>query len=150
MKKILVVSDDHGHREYLEMLVQKYPNFDYYLHAGDSEEYEQNLYPFISVKGNNDYYMDKLTRIITIDNHRIFLTHGHRTFLSKNVMISTCKNNNCDIYIHGHTHRPYYECVDGIHMLCPGSLTYPRSFFGASYAIITIDGDDVKVELKKF
>ena len=56
--KILLVSDNHGDYQALDQLVNKYPNMDLYLHAGDSEQDEWSIKPFISVRGNCDHYYD--------------------------------------------------------------------------------------------
>lgn len=150
MKKILVVSDTHGDNSKLEKLLLKYPDCYMYIHAGDSQTYESQIYPFITVKGNNDYYIDKLYRVIRLDGHGIYLTHGHKNYLSDEVISGCCRNNSCDIFIHGHIHKPYYKKYDGVHILCPGSLAYPRGVEKETYAIILIDGDEVNINIYKY
>ena len=54
--KILLVSDSHSDYTALDQLAAKYPNMDLYLHAGDSEQDEFSIKPFISVRGNCDHY----------------------------------------------------------------------------------------------
>ena len=54
--KILLVSDSHGDYESLDRLAKMYPNMDLYLHAGDSEQDEWSIKPFVSVRGNCDHY----------------------------------------------------------------------------------------------
>ena len=57
--------------------------------------------------------------------------------------------NNCDIFIHGHTHIPkIFEYPEGI-VINPGSTTLPRGGSNPSYAVITID-DNKSVECKIF
>ena len=148
MKKVLIVSDNHGNKEVLEQLLLKHPDCSLYLHAGDSEDFQSNLYPYLSVKGNNDYYIENLYRIVKIENHSIYMVHGHRNFLSDDVMSACAKNNGCDIYVHGHIHRPYYKYYNGVHIMCPGSLRYPRSTKGETYIIMNIDENKVDVEIK--
>ena len=113
-----------------------------------SEDFQSNLYPYLSVKGNNDYYIENLYRIVKIENHSIYMVHGHRNFLSDDVMSACAKNNGCDIYVHGHIHRPYYKYYNGVHIMCPGSLRYPRSTKGETYIIMSIDENKVDVEIK--
>ena len=55
---IVVVSDTHGYTGFIEKLVKKHPNAYMYLHAGDSCLREEELYPFETVKGNCDYYIN--------------------------------------------------------------------------------------------
>ena len=62
--KLLVVSDSHGDNESLEKLALIYPNMDLYLHLGDSESDEFSIKPFISVKGNCDFYPNFENRLI--------------------------------------------------------------------------------------
>ena len=54
--KILLVSDSHGHEQILKDLYRQYPKMDLYLHAGDSALDISSIYPYISVRGNCDYY----------------------------------------------------------------------------------------------
>ena len=55
MKEIVVVSDTHYNNEPLKEIVNRFPSALAYLHLGDSQVSEKELFPFISVKGNNDY-----------------------------------------------------------------------------------------------
>lgn len=137
--QIIVVSDNHRDYELIEKLSQMYNKADLFLHAGDSCLREEEIYPFITVKGNQDYYITKVYRIIEANGINIFLFHGHTSRLDPIVLSAIARNNNCQIIIHGHTHKPYYQVVEGIHILCPGSLAYPRSSRGKTYAIIDID-----------
>lgn len=47
-----------------------------------------------------------------------------------------------DIVMFGHTHKPHFEQKDGITVLNPGSLAYPRQEGRkGSYMIMEIDED---------
>ncbi len=50
----------------------------------------------------------------------------------------------------GHTHRPFYENINGIIVLNPGSLSYPRQEgHKPSYIIMNIDeSGKIDVEIK--
>ena len=151
MSKILVVSDSHNNQKAIEQIVNMYPKCDAYLHLGDSGVYESQLYPFISVKGNNDYYINDEVKILTINNIRIYMTHGHKMYLNEEVMVNIAKKNNCKMFLFGHTHRPFYKEIDGIHLLNPGSISLSRSAVGETYAIIEIDENtNINVEIKLF
>ena len=82
---------------------------------------------------------------------RFFITHGHHYSVSSGYdrIVDEAKSRGADFAIFGHTHRPYYEKIDGIHVINPGSLSYPRQFSRKpSYAMIEIDAaGDVKVNL---
>ena len=47
-----------------------------------------------------------------------------------------------DIVMYGHTHRPFFEQKDGITVLNPGSLSFPRQEGRkGSYMIMEIEAD---------
>ncbi len=149
LKRMIVVSDSHGNASILKDIVHRYPTADLYLHLGDSEESPQMLYPFVSVKGNNDYLIEEEVKIITFEPLKIFMTHGHRMYLSKENMVAKARLNHCNAFFYGHTHVPFYEYYEGVHLLNPGSLSYPRSSYGTTYAIVDIDkNQQVKVKIK--
>ena len=50
--KILLVSDSHGDYQSLDQLAKSFLAMDLYLHAGDSEQDEWSIKPFISVNDN--------------------------------------------------------------------------------------------------
>lgn len=59
MKKIVVMSDNHGMDYMLNYVKDKEPHADYYVHCGDSEvPYPELLNGYICVKGNNDWGLD--------------------------------------------------------------------------------------------
>lgn len=150
MKQIIVVSDSHGNNYLLKKIYQTYPNADAYLHLGDSEDYEANLYPFVTVKGNNDYYVEDEYRIIHIGNLNIYMTHGHKMYLSKDNMVMKAKKNHCNVFLFGHTHKPFYEYYEGIYLINPGALSYPRTTLQETFAIISLDENGkVDVEFKQ-
>ena len=79
----------------------------------------------------------------------VFIFHGDRSSLDNEYLANLAKNNNCQFIIHGHTHVPYHVIHQGIHIINPGSITYPRSSKGATYALVNIKGEEVKVEFRK-
>ncbi|NLD26236.1 MAG: YfcE family phosphodiesterase [Acholeplasmataceae bacterium] len=145
----VITSDSHGRNDTLKAIASRYPQADLFLDAGDSECREDEILPFLSVRGNRDYLIENRYRIEEMNGCRIFLYHGDRSILSKEFLCSVARNNNCQIIIHGHTHVPFYTCYQGIHILNPGSVTFPRSRQGATYALLTIDEAGVKVEFQK-
>lgn len=145
--KIVVVSDSHRNHPALEMVLRQEPDADLYLHAGDVEEDPKAVFPFICVKGNCDYFISDSTRIIPLGKHRLYLTHGHLFYLTRENIIKIAKKNDCDIFIHGHIHKYYYEYVDGVHIICPGSISRPRDS-KKSYVVISIENENVLVTYK--
>ena len=148
--KIVVCSDTHRDKEFIEKLTTINSDAKFFIHAGDSELNEWELDPFITVKGNCDYYIKNKYRILDILGVKIFIFHGDHTLLTEDVLLGIVKNNNCDIIIHGHTHIPKYIFKENVHILCPGSIMYPRSS-KATYAVITIkENKNILVEIKNY
>lgn len=145
--EVVVVSDTHLDLDFIDVICSKHPNADMYLHAGDSNRAEHLLEPFITVRGNGDFLVKARYRILEVYGIRIYLFHGHTYPHDLYMLASLAKANQCQVIIHGHTHKPYYQFVDGVHILCPGSTRYPRGGSEASYALITGDKDKLKVEI---
>lgn len=145
--KIVVTSDSHGRVEILKRIAAS-EKADLYLDAGDSEREERELPPFLSVRGNRDHLITNRYRIVTAGGMRIFLFHGNRSPLDRDYLARLAKNNDCQIIIHGHTHVPRHAVHDGIHILCPGSVAFPRSLKRTTYAVISL-GPEIEVEFKK-
>ena len=139
--KILLVSDSHGDYQALDRLAAKYPNMDLYLHAGDSEQDEFSIKPFISVRGNCDHYYD-FPNYLVIPSPFGNIYVQHTPYVSK----SAINEHNAKIVIHGHTHVRRNETKNGILFINPGAISYARDKFNGSYAIIEIDSKNVEVK----
>ena len=138
--KILLVSDSHNDYQALDQLANKYPNMDLYLHAGDSEQDEFSIKPFISVRGNCDHYYD-FPNFLVIPSPAGNIYVQHTPYVSKSVI----NEHNAKIVIHGHTHVRRKEMKNGILFINPGAISYPRDKFNGSYAIIEIDNKNIEV-----
>lgn len=134
--KILIVSDTHRKDGNLYDVIEKEKPLDMLIHLGDAEGSEHVIADWLNegcelvmVQGNNDFF-SSLDREIELDlgPHRAFLTHGHYYNVSLDVdcLWEEAKDRGCDIAMFGHTHRPYLEEREGITLLNPGSLSYPR------------------------
>ena len=139
--KILLASDSHGDYQALDQLAAKYPNIDLYLHAGDSEQDEFSIKPFISVRGNCDHYYD-FPNYLVIPSPFGNIYVQHTPYVSK----SAINEHNAKIVIHGHTHVRRNETKNGILFINPGAISYARDKFNGSYAIIEIDSKNVEVK----
>ena len=138
--KILLVSDSHGDATSLDKLANIYPDMDLYLHAGDSEQDEFSIKPFISVRGNCDHYYD-FPNFLVIPSPFGNIYVQHLPFISKSVI----SEHNAKIVIHGHTHTRKKETKGGILYVNPGALSYARDKYDDSYAILKIDNKHVEV-----
>ena len=139
--KILLASDNHGDYQALDDLYKKYPNMDLYLHAGDSEQDEFSIKPFISVRGNCDHYYD-FPNFLVIPSPAGNIYVQHTPFVSKSVI----SEHNAKIVIHGHTHTRRKEIKSGILFINPGAISYARDKYNGSYAILTIEDNKVDVQ----
>ena len=138
--KILLVSDSHNDYASLDRLAASYPNMDLYLHAGDSEQDEWSLKPFISVRGNCDYYDFPNFLVIPSPVGNIYVQHYPH--VSKSVI----SEHNAKIVIHGHTHTRRLEKINGILYVNPGAISFARDKYSGSYAILTIENNDIEVK----
>ena len=146
--KLIVMSDSHGYHERIFEVMQAHPDADAYLHCGDIELEDGIIPNLITVLGNNDLFYDYPSeRILTLNGHRIFMTHGHR-FSYVNRLEDLAKfaiQQDCDVVLYGHTHVAAHDICNGIHLINPGSLYRSRDGRGPSYAIVTLDqGIDVE------
>lgn len=151
MMKIVVVSDSHGFNERLEEVLRLEPDADCYLHCGDIE-CSINEYPmYQTVQGNNDFYSDFPQQIIVpVQSHNIIVMHGNQfSYVNRiNRMAAYAKKEHCDIFCYGHTHVAAIDHVDGVLLLNPGSLWRSRDRRGPSYAIITVEDEQVHAQIK--
>ena len=132
--RFVVISDSHGRKgnvfDIIEMHIE---DADYFLclgdcNDGDDFEYAQAYFKeklrLKRVCGNCDWYStEPAVREITLKGKRILFCHGH-TFKVKfgyEMLIEEAKRRKADVVIFGHTHNPYYEYRDGLHIFNPGA-----------------------------
>ena len=131
--KVLIVSDTHGQDENLEETVLREAPFDYLIHCGDVE--------------GREIFIEALAECPCI-----LVTHGHHYFVSRDYdkLVENAQAKGCKIAMYGHTHMPVIENEDGILVINPGSLTYPRQRGRRpSYAVMQIEeGKDPQVEIR--
>ncbi len=131
--KVLLVSDTHGKDDLLENIItEEHPDF--LCHMGDVEgsaDYIREIAgcQLAMVAGNNDYYSGlPQEALFELAGHKIFMTHGHGYILYFGLqeLCDAGKKKGADIVLFGHIHQPVVEEIDGITLINPGSLTYPR------------------------
>lgn len=145
--KICLCADNHGDIYSISTIKNDNPACDYYFHLGDSLFDEEELRPFISVKGNNDWE-DRFPfqRIIELNGHRILLIHGSGYTYALNGLANKAIHENCDVILFGHTHEFVDEEYKGIRLINPGSCFHNRDNSNPCYAIVTID-DNGKINV---
>ena len=150
--KILVVSDTHRRDENLQLVIEQEKPFDMLIHLGDAEGSEHWIPEWAGegcmmamVLGNNDFFSNLERELeVEIGPHKAFLTHGHYYGVSMGPegLADEAKSRGCDIAMYGHTHRPFLNVINGVTVLNPGSLSYPRQEGRRpSYMIITAQED---------
>lgn len=146
--KILIVSDTHRRHGNLEAVLEQEKPLDLLIHLGDAEGCEDYIEviaecPVEIVAGNNDFFSDLPgERELKIGKYKVLMTHGHYYYV--NAGISRIKQEaierGIDIAMFGHTHRPMLEEEEGIIVLNPGSISYPRQDGrNPSYIIMDLD-----------
>lgn len=138
--KICLCSDSHGNSQALDEIRKRFPNCDYYLHAGDSEADEYSLSPFKTVEGNCDYAYNLSPRLL-INTPYGKLLMQHSPIIPKNIV----KKYQVKIFVYGHTHKRCFKQEDGLFIINPGAISFPRDGFDLSFAILDIFADKVDV-----
>ena len=156
--KILIVSDTHGRHSAFDKALKEAGKIDALVHLGDTEDGEDYIEavcgcPAYVLAGNNDFFSDNLREMeVVFGTKKAFMTHGHYYYVSLGPerIIEEGKMRNADIVMFGHTHKPFLEMIDGMIVLNPGSLSYPRQEGRkGSYIMMEIEPDcDVKCEIK--
>lgn len=132
--RILVISDSHGKNDDVKSVIKQAGHIDMFIHLGDIErgpEYIESLVdcPVHMISGNNDYDIHLPNDdMFTVGKYKIYITHGHRFYVNSGVsrLEEFARENGIDIVMYGHTHIPYVHTEDGITILNPGSISYPR------------------------
>ena len=156
--KSLIVSDTHGRHSAFDKALKEAGKIDALVHLGDTEGGEDYIEavcgcPAYVLAGNNDFFSDNLREMeVVFGTKKAFMTHGHYYYVSLGPerIIEEGKMRNADIVMFGHTHKPFLEMIDGMIVLNPGSLSYPRQEGRkGSYIMMEIEPDcDVKCEIK--
>lgn len=132
--KILVVSDTHGRHANLDRALKETGEIDGFIHLGDIEGGEAYIDAVVScekhmVRGNNDFFSDlPREEEFYLGKYKVFITHGHAYYasLDPEYIYEEGMARKADIVMFGHTHRPYFEQREGITIVNPGSISYPR------------------------
>lgn len=148
--KILIVSDTHRKDDNLKRVIEINQPLDMLIHLGDAEGSEGKIAGWVGencdlemILGNNDFFSDlDREKELNIGRYKVLLTHGHYYNVSLGVerLEQEARDRQIDIAMYGHTHRPFYEVHNGIIILNPGSLSYPRQEGRkSSYMLMEID-----------
>ena len=156
--KILIVSDTHRYHKHFDKMFEIEEKADMLIHLGDLEGGEYYIEqtagcPVHMVAGNNDIFTQlPVEKEFVLGGKRFFITHGHRYYVSAGYerICQAGLRRKADIVIFGHIHRPVQIEKNGMLLLNPGSISYPRQTGRQStYMVMELTADnEVKVELK--
>ena len=143
--KILVLSDSHGAIESMERAVERTdPHL--ILHLGDcwrDGEKLQGRFPKIplqQVPGNCDFRSDQpAERLLCLEDFRILMCHGHTYGVKQSLTAAgfAAEEQDLDLFLFGHTHRPLVDRRGKTLFLNPGSIGEWRR---PTYGVVTISG----------
>ncbi|HZK43468.1 MAG TPA: metallophosphoesterase [Syntrophomonadaceae bacterium] len=142
--KVALVGDTHGNTLKIRKVLKPL-QIDHILFTGDLYSDAKVLSArinasFDGVLGNcdNPNQDAQEEKVIEIADKRIYLTHGHRYNVKKDLssLYYRAKEINADIVVYGHTHMPKSENIEGILFINPGSPSQPRGGANASFAIL--------------
>lgn len=150
--KYIVLSDSHGNKEGVEKLLSSVEH-DGVIFAGDGlVDFDNYHGDIMMVRGNCDFFSKVGTIIIKeICGVKVLITHGH-LYNAKSGMgglISVAKESGARLVIFGHTHIPYYEEIEGITFVNPG--TFKKSIFSKStYSTIDFNESSFSINMLEF
>jgi putative phosphoesterase len=150
--KILVLSDSHGSVSNMEQAVERTAP-QYILHLGDCWRDGQALHalypdiPFVQVPGNCDFCpQEPAERLLCLGDKRILMCHGHTYGVKESLLAAgyAAQEQQADLFLFGHTHRPLCDYRGHAILLNPGSI---GAYTHPSYAVVTISGGQLRTEL---
>lgn len=154
--KILVLSDSHGNLENMIWAVEKEsPRM--IFHLGDCWRDGERLHdrfseiPFHQVPGNCDFRpAEPAEQLLFLEDKRILICHGHTYGVKQSLLTAgySAEEQNLDLFLFGHTHRPLVDKRGKTLFLNPGSI---GDFHTPFYGVITLtdgklDGRTVPLE----
>ncbi|MCR8613009.1 MAG: metallophosphoesterase [Mycoplasma sp.] len=150
MKRIIVISDNHGDTETMKKILN-HEKYDFAVHCGDhliSKKVMNELFDYW-VMGNNDFF-GKEKSDFNINNIKFHIEHGHLityNLLNEEKVLKKINDLDYDVLLFGHTHVPQYSKNAEKHIFNPGSCSLPRNGF-ATYGIIEINRNELEFHIK--
>lgn len=128
------------------------------LHLGDMTDLLavplfEAIAPFDAVAGNNDGAVIRerfgRRKVVCIEDVRVGMVHGDgRRGTTKSRALEAFGDGEADVVLFGHSHFPCVGRERGVLFANPGSPTDKRMNPLYSYAILTVDGVNARVDLK--
>ena len=142
--KILVLSDSHGNLTNMEQAVER-TNPNLIVHLGDCWRDGERLHehfpeiPLEQVPGNCDFRPgEPAEKLLILRDKRILICHGHTYRVKTSLLLAgfAAEEQQLDLFLFGHTHRPLVDMRGRTLFLNPGSIgDYAHPFYG----VVTIE-----------
>jgi len=154
---LTVISDTHGtdtHR--LDgATLDAVRTADHVVHAGDFttaavlDAVEDEVTSLTAVTGNNDAQAVR-SRVPDVatpswNGHQLLVVHGHEH--TETALTMLARQENADVVVVGHSHRPELAELDGRLLVNPGSYADPRRY-QAAHAELESTADGVRARLR--
>ena len=151
--KIGIVSDTHRLVRNMDKAIPYLENCDLIIHAGDNYSDARYIYGetgvnVMAVVGNCDFEDAEDELLFDFGGKKFFVCHGHRYDVKYGTKFLQTKaeREGADIVVFGHSHETFSEVINGTLYIDPGSLSLPRGGSKRGFAILEIDGDNIKVK----
>lgn len=154
--KLLVLSDSHGDvRSMVRAVERERP--DMIVHLGDCWQDGERLnqqfpaIPFAQVPGNCDFRPEEpAERLLFLEDRRVLICHGHTYGVKSSLLRAglAAEEQNLDLFLFGHTHRPLVDRPGKALFLNPGSIGrgYPPYYGVVTIAEGKLDGTIIPAE----
>lgn len=148
--KIIAFGDIHGAAINLMRLAPLLETADIIIFVGDGADCLKIMdamacSKLLAVRGNCDFLCKLPTEIV---KDGIFVTHGHVYDVKNGIgaLITAAKARGAKLCFFGHNHRPSVDTHDGITFVNPGALGDKRTSIPNSYAVVSIEGNEINAE----
>ncbi|MDS0260235.1 metallophosphoesterase [Haloarcula sp. S1CR25-12] len=147
---LTVISDTHGTDDHrlTGRTLAAVRDADHVVHAGDFtteavyDAVDAEASALTAVTGNNETpgLRARLPAVATVEwaGHRLLVAHGHEH--SETALGLLARQEDADIVVVGHSHRPEIAELDGRLLVNPGSYADPRRYRPAHAELDTDDG----------
>lgn len=151
--KIGIISDTHvvNHRliEVPGWVRDAFVGVDMIIHAGDVELNDflgelSTIAPVYAVRGNCDLGAYDTPTARSIEIGCGLLTVAHRAGTARDALHPRSR-----VMVYGHTHIALINQEENLLVINPGSPTLPRGGLPASVALLHVNGDEIRAELKQ-
>lgn len=151
-KYLTVISDTHGARRNVSLLLGDFSISDKIVFLGDGLSDLIECFDFedkiIKVAGNCDFtFSVKKQEVFTIEKVKFLAVHGDGYGVKTSIerLKNYAKGLGINVVLFGHTHKPIIKEEDGVYFINPGTLS--RHGDKETFAFITVNGDKIDAKI---